>query len=119
MASDRTRGKGDQALAQFAQKDCGVSLFGDIFPVIHMKATHPFMTDSSTHSKDFKDDEELKRFVYRQKPISARQSHVVGRVTTMTQKNRLTRNFINWRIPQTDKLNKLESLMNEQRRFGN
>ncbi|KAK4806151.1 hypothetical protein QYF61_001078 [Mycteria americana] len=56
---------------------------------------------------------------YRQKPISARQSRVVGRVTTMTQRNRLASNFINWRIPQTDKLSDLTSLTNEQRRFGN
>ncbi|KAK4827277.1 hypothetical protein QYF61_016423 [Mycteria americana] len=47
------------------------------------------------------------------------QSRVVGRVTTMTQRNRLASNFINWRIPQTDKLNDLTSLTNEQRRFGN
>ncbi|KAK4830737.1 hypothetical protein QYF61_013187 [Mycteria americana] len=53
------------------------------------------------------------------KPISARQSRVVGRVTTMTQRNSLASNFINWRIPQTDKLNELTSLTNEQRRFGN
>ncbi|KAK4813454.1 hypothetical protein QYF61_005402 [Mycteria americana] len=37
----------------------------------------------------------------------------------MTQRNRLASNFINWRIPQTDKLNELASLTNEQRRFGN
>ncbi|KAK4810558.1 hypothetical protein QYF61_004521 [Mycteria americana] len=46
-------------------------------------------------------------------------SRVVGRVTTMTQRNSLASNFINWRIPQTDKLNDLTSLTNEQRRFGN
>ncbi|KAK4815424.1 hypothetical protein QYF61_002639 [Mycteria americana] len=46
-------------------------------------------------------------------------SRVVGRVTTMTQRNSLASNFINWRIPQTDKLNELASLTNEQRRFGN
>ncbi|KAK4828634.1 hypothetical protein QYF61_000282 [Mycteria americana] len=46
-------------------------------------------------------------------------SCVVSRVTTMTQRNRLASNFINWRIPQTDKLNKLASSTNEQRRFGN
>ncbi|KAK4821785.1 hypothetical protein QYF61_002201 [Mycteria americana] len=43
---------------------------------------------------------------------------VVGRVTTMTQRNRLASNFINWRIPQTDKLNEPLSLTNKQRRFG-
>ncbi|KAK4830667.1 hypothetical protein QYF61_012767 [Mycteria americana] len=37
----------------------------------------------------------------------------------MTQRNSLASNFINWRIPQTDKLNELTSLTNEQRRFGN
>ncbi|KAK4823263.1 hypothetical protein QYF61_000230 [Mycteria americana] len=46
-------------------------------------------------------------------------SRVVGRVTTMTQRNRLASNLINWQIPQTDKLNKLVSSTNEQRRFGN
>ncbi|KAK4811010.1 hypothetical protein QYF61_015714 [Mycteria americana] len=49
------------------------------------------------------------------RPISARQSRVVGRVTTMTPKNRLASNFINWQIPQTDKLNELASSTNEQR----
>ncbi|KAK4815484.1 hypothetical protein QYF61_003020 [Mycteria americana] len=49
----------------------------------------------------------LSHFWYRQRPISARQSCVVGRVTTMTQRNRLASNFINWQIPQTDKLNEL------------
>ncbi|KAK4831049.1 hypothetical protein QYF61_014981 [Mycteria americana] len=58
-------------------------------------------------------------FEYRQKPISARQSRVVGRVMTVTQRNGLASNFINWRIPQTDKLNNLTSLTNKQRRFGN
>ncbi|KAK4811332.1 hypothetical protein QYF61_024468 [Mycteria americana] len=48
-----------------------------------------------------------------------RESRVVGRVTTMTQKNRLASNFINWRIPRMDKLNKLASLTNKQRQFGN
>ncbi|KAK4828827.1 hypothetical protein QYF61_000884 [Mycteria americana] len=47
------------------------------------------------------------------------ESCVVSRVTTMTQRNSLASNFINWRIPQTDKLNDLTSLTNEQRRFGN
>ncbi|KAK4830237.1 hypothetical protein QYF61_009304 [Mycteria americana] len=37
----------------------------------------------------------------------------------MTQKNRLASNFINWRIPQTDKLNELASSTNEQGQFGN
>ncbi|KAK4827191.1 hypothetical protein QYF61_015219 [Mycteria americana] len=37
----------------------------------------------------------------------------------MTQRNSLASNFINWRIPQTDKLHDLTSLTNEQRRFGN
>ncbi|KAK4833001.1 hypothetical protein QYF61_027025, partial [Mycteria americana] len=37
----------------------------------------------------------FKLFVYRQRLISAQQSHVVGRVTTMTQRNRLASNFIN------------------------
>ncbi|KAK4830596.1 hypothetical protein QYF61_012022 [Mycteria americana] len=60
-----------------------------------------------------------KERLYRQKPISARQSRVAGRVTTVTQRNGLASNFINWRIPQTDKLNELVSLTNEQRRFGN
>ncbi|KAK4806336.1 hypothetical protein QYF61_017205 [Mycteria americana] len=61
----------------------------------------------------------LSHFWYQQRPISARQSRVVGRVTTMTQRNRLASNFINWQIPQTDKLNELASLTNEQRRLGN
>ncbi|KAK4830600.1 hypothetical protein QYF61_012026 [Mycteria americana] len=46
-------------------------------------------------------------------------NHVVGRVTTMTQRNSLASNFINWQIQQTDKLNELASSTNEQRRFGN
>ncbi|KAK4816400.1 hypothetical protein QYF61_016717 [Mycteria americana] len=58
------------------------------------------------------------RFVYRQKLISARQTRVVGRITT-TQRNSLASNFINWRIPQTDKLNELASSTNKQRQFGN
>ncbi|KAM7113693.1 uncharacterized protein J5F26_004837 isoform 1-T1 [Ciconia maguari] len=37
----------------------------------------------------------------------------------MTQRNSLASSFINWRIPQTDKLNELASPANEQRRFGN
>ncbi|KAK4822148.1 hypothetical protein QYF61_010367 [Mycteria americana] len=57
--------------------------------------------------------------VCRMPPTSARRSRVVGRVTTMTQRNSLASNFINWRIPQMDKLNELESSTNEQRRFGN
>ncbi|KAK4810682.1 hypothetical protein QYF61_007482 [Mycteria americana] len=44
-----------------------------------------------------------------------RQSRVVSRVTTMTQRNSLASNFINWRIPQTDKRNELASSTNEQR----
>ncbi|KAK4818851.1 LOW QUALITY PROTEIN: hypothetical protein QYF61_020070 [Mycteria americana] len=51
--------------------------------------------------------------------LPTQKSHVVGRVMTMTQRNSLASNFINWRIPQTDKLNDLMSLTNEQRRFGN
>ncbi|KAK4830729.1 LOW QUALITY PROTEIN: hypothetical protein QYF61_013179 [Mycteria americana] len=42
-------------------------------------------------------------------------SRMVGRVTTMTQRNKLASNFINWRIPQTDKLNELARPTNEQR----
>ncbi|KAK4814209.1 hypothetical protein QYF61_012548 [Mycteria americana] len=38
----------------------------------------------------------LSHFWYQQRPISARQSRVVGRVTTMTERNRLASNFINW-----------------------
>ncbi|KAK4830234.1 hypothetical protein QYF61_009301 [Mycteria americana] len=86
-------------LEQVAQTGCGVSIFEDTEnPVGHS----PEQSDR-----------------YRQKPISARQSRVVGRVTTMTQRNSLASNLINWRIPQTDKLNDLTSLTNEQRRFGN
>ncbi|KAK4826896.1 hypothetical protein QYF61_012084 [Mycteria americana] len=59
------------------------------------------------------------RFVYRQRPISARQSRRAGRVTAMTQRKSLTSNFINWQIQQADKLNKLASSTNKQRRFGN
>ncbi|KAK4830104.1 hypothetical protein QYF61_008531 [Mycteria americana] len=57
----------------------------------------------------------LSDFWYRQRPTSAWQSRVVGRVTTMTQRNSLASNFINWRIQQTDKLNKLASPTNKQR----
>ncbi|KAK4829106.1 LOW QUALITY PROTEIN: hypothetical protein QYF61_002144 [Mycteria americana] len=46
-------------------------------------------------------------------------SRVVGRVTTMTQRNSLASNVINWRIPQMDKLNEMASSANKQRRFGN
>ncbi|KAK4830964.1 hypothetical protein QYF61_014423 [Mycteria americana] len=40
--------------------------------------------------------QDLSVYEYRQKPISARQSRVVSKVTTMTQRNRLASNFINW-----------------------